>query len=71
MRVNMTAETGYIIGILEWKELQYILTTSSLRHWDYPVLGNVRVCNIAWLLHETKRNQYDMSGGGSGCRYWV
>lgn len=71
MRVNMRTDPGYVNGILEWTELQYTLTNSSVRHWDYPVLGNVRVCDIARLLYGAKRNQYDMSGGGSGCRYWV
>lgn len=71
VRINMRADPGYVNGILEWKEHQYLLTSSAIRYWDYPVPGNVRVCDIARLLYAAKRQQYDMSGGGSGCRYWV
>lgn len=71
IRVNMRADPGNINGILEWTEHAYTLSNSSVNYWDYPVAGNVRVCDIARLLYAAKRHQYDMSGGGSGCRYWV
>ena len=71
VRINMRAERGYVNGILDWEENSYTLTNSALRHWDYPVTGNVTVRDIARLLYGAKRHQYDMSGGGSGCRYWV
>ena len=71
VRLNMRADPGFVNGILEWTENQYLLTNSALRHWDYPIVGHVRLCDIARLLYEAKRHRYDMSGGGSGCRYWL
>lgn len=55
VRLNMRAEPGYVNGILEWTEHPYILTISAVNHWDFPVVGQVRVCDIARLLYAAKR----------------
>ena len=71
VRINMRAEAGFINGILEWTLQAYQLTNSAIRHWDMPIIGTVRVCDIAQHIYNARRHQYDMSGGGSGCRYWM
>lgn len=71
VRINMAAEPGYIDGELRWSKHDYQLSNSALRHWDFQVKGTVRVCDIASLLYNYSRHLYDMSGGGSGCRWWV
>ena len=67
----MAAEPGYINGELRWSRHNYQLSNSALRHWVFEVKGTVRVCDIASLLYNDRRHLYDMSGGGSGCRWWV
>lgn len=71
VRINMRAEPGYLNGILEWTRQQYLLTQSAINHWDYPVAQGVQVCHIAHLVYSLGRQRYDISGRGSGCRYWV
>lgn len=71
VRVNMAAEPGYINGELRWSKHNYQLSTSAIRHWDFQVRKSVRVCDIASLLYRQGRHLYDMSGGGSGCRWWM
>lgn len=71
-RANMMApEYGDPTGVLDWSEQQYALTTSALSYWDFGVARNVSVGDIASLIYNSGRDQYDMSGGGSGCRWWV
>lgn len=71
VRMNMRADPGYVNGVLSWTRQQYILTQSAIRHWDIPVAQGVQVRQIAGLIYQQGRQRYDMSGGGSGCRYWV
>jgi hypothetical protein len=69
--MNMRADPGYVNGALSWTRQTYILTQSSIRYWDFPAAQGVQVCYIAGLIYQLGRQRYDMSGGGSGCRYWV
>ncbi|OAG34972.1 hypothetical protein AYO21_10859 [Fonsecaea monophora] len=71
IRINMRAEPGFIDGILEWTQQLYLLSTSAIRKWDFPRAKFFRVCDIANHIRDARRFRYDMSGGGSGCRYWV
>lgn len=71
VRINMRAEPDYVDGILDLTSQSYSLTTSAIETFDYPVRGNVRVCDMIGLIYQYRRNEYNMSGGGSGCRYWV
>lgn len=71
VRINMTAEPGFIDGTLKWTQQSYLLTTSAIRYWEFPVSQGVQFRHIANLIHQLGRQRYDMSGGGSGCRYWV
>jgi len=71
VRINMRADPGYIDGILEWTKQAYLLTNSAIRHWDFPKAKTFRVCDVAEHIRDAGRFRYDMSGGGSGCRYWV
>ena len=71
IRINMRAEPNFIDGILEWTKQAYLLTNSAIRHWDFPKVKIFRVCDVAKHIRDARRFQYDMSGGGSGCRYWV
>ncbi|KIW16242.1 hypothetical protein PV08_06293 [Exophiala spinifera] len=67
----MRADPGFIDGILEWTQQAYLLTHSAIRHWDFPGVKRFRVCDVAMHIRDAHRFRYDISGGGSGCRYWV
>jgi hypothetical protein len=71
VRMNMRADPGYVNGTLSWTRQAYLLTQSAIRHWDFHVAQGVQVRHIAGLIHQLGRQKYDMSGGGSGCRYWM
>ena len=71
VRINMSARPGFIDGNLLWTKQVYLLTNSTIRHWDFSTAATFRVCDIAKHIRDTRRFHYDMSGGGSGCRYWV
>jgi hypothetical protein len=71
VRINMRADPGFVNGILEWSKLTYITTNSAIGYWDFPVRQGIQVRHVADLIYRSGRHKYDMSGGGSGCRYWV
>jgi hypothetical protein len=70
IRINMTAEPGNPRGRIEWTTYEYQLTSSALRHWDYPLVGRITFENVHDLVLYCGRDRYQFSGGGSGCRYW-
>ncbi|KAJ5330135.1 hypothetical protein N7452_010525 [Penicillium brevicompactum] len=70
-RINMKAVFDNTTGILEWTRHGYTQTTSAVNHWDFPVAAGVTVLFFARLLYHLRRDRYQMSGGGSGCRWWV
>lgn len=70
-RINMRANFGDPTGILEWTRHGYIQTTSAIAFWDLPVAAGITVLYFARLIYSLGRERYDMSGGGSGCRWWV
>lgn len=70
VRINMTAEKGYIDGILEVTVQAYTESNSRVAHWDYPANKEVRVKDIIDKIYKHGRHLYTMSGGGSGCRWW-
>ena len=70
IRVNMRADPGYINGILEWTSQAYTETSSRIQQWDYSAKNGVRVCDVVGMIYRNGRHLYDMSGGGSGCRWW-
>jgi hypothetical protein len=67
--MNMAADYGNPAGRLEWTTYEYQLTTSALRHWDYPLASGLTIKNVRDLVLY-RRDKYRFSGGGSGCRYW-
>lgn len=71
VRFNMMAEYGNPTGILEWTTQAYVLTNSAISHWDFPAAPGIQVSHVAQLIYGLRRDRYDMSGGGSGCRWWV
>ncbi|KAJ5225232.1 hypothetical protein N7468_006457 [Penicillium chermesinum] len=70
-RINMRAEFDNPTGILEWTRHGYTQTTSAIMHWDFQVTAGVTVLFFARLIYSLGRDRYEMSGGGSGCRWWV
>ncbi|PLB48821.1 hypothetical protein P170DRAFT_425829 [Aspergillus steynii IBT 23096] len=70
-RINMRAEFDDPHEILEWTKHDYIHTTSAIACWDIPVSAGITVASIARLVYGLGRDRYTMSGGGSGCRWWV
>lgn len=71
MRLNMTAEEGYVTGNLNITEHQYATTQSAIQCFDYVAAPGVTVQHFVGLIYQYRRQLYDMSGGGSGCRYWM
>ncbi|MCJ1437624.1 hypothetical protein MMC27_007011 [Xylographa pallens] len=71
VRMNMTAELDDPKGGLVWTSLIYSLTNSAIKNWDYKAVNGIQVAHICRLIEEKGRDNYDMSGGGSGCRWWV
>jgi hypothetical protein len=70
VRMNMAAEYGDPTGRLEWTTYNYQLTNSALFYWDYNLTGGLTVKNVYDLVYHNRRDRYQFSGGGSGCRYW-
>ncbi|KAI9747283.1 MAG: hypothetical protein M4579_007493, partial [Chaenotheca gracillima] len=67
----MTArEYGDPTGVLEWGTQQYVVSTSAVQYWDFPATAQISVSDIVRVIYELGRDLYDMSGGGSGCRWW-
>ena len=72
VQFNMRAEPGYIDGNLEVKSYGYIESFSTLQYWEYEAINYFTVGMVYDLLViELRMHQYNMSGGGSGCRWWV
>ena len=67
----MTANFGNPEGILEWSSLSYTRPNSAIIHWDYDLFEGISVGMIYLLIICNGRDRYRMSGGGSGCRFWV
>ena len=71
VRINMTAELDDPTGKLYWTYHDYVMITSKIESWDYPVKPGLTVASVYNLIMGNKRDQYTMSGGGSGCRWWM
>ena len=72
VRMNMRAgiDDDTDTGILEFNEYSYQLSASALKYWDYAMVPGVTVKMVKDLIYRQGRDQYQFSGGGSGCRYW-
>ncbi|KAG9764048.1 hypothetical protein KCU99_g9963, partial [Aureobasidium melanogenum] len=68
----MRADPGYIDGTLDIRSYNYELSSSTIRHWDYRAVKyfTVRMA-YEYLVTRCHYHQYNMSGGGSGCRWWI
>jgi hypothetical protein len=72
IRMNMRAkEAQYSNGVLKWSEQSYTMSNSAIRVWDFRCVAGITVCHISRLVYQMGRQKYDMSVGGSGCRFWV
>lgn len=71
VRMNMRAELDDPTGHLEWSSLNYTLTNSAITHWDYQAKAGTTVRAIFHLIYQKHREKFTMSGGGSGCRWWM
>jgi len=71
VRMNMRGDLDNQKGTLEWSTLDYDVTTSAIQYWDYKIGPGVTVAHIHGLVMGNGRDQYNVSGGGSGCRYWM
>lgn len=71
VRFNMRAEPGYVDGILDLSSHNYVLTSSSIKYWDYATTASFTVRGVYALITTSGYNRYTMSGGGSGCRWWM
>jgi hypothetical protein len=71
VRMNMAAYPGHRAGTLEWSILNYEVSNSALKYWDFPAVQPLEVHHFCEVIAHHGRTQYWMSGGGSGCRFWV
>lgn len=71
VRMNMTAEIRDPKGTMIWSSLNYVASTSTIQKWDFQVASGHSVKHIYQLMMGLGRDWYNMSGGGSGCRWWV
>lgn len=71
VRLNMEAPAGYITGELKTTSYDYALSNSAIKYWDYATTPSMTVSRFVSLLIQHGRQLYNMSGGGSGCRYWM
>jgi hypothetical protein len=71
VRINMAASPGYVTGNLQTTKYNYTLTNSAIKYWDYATVSGLVVSHIVGIIYQHRRHLYNMSGGGSGCRYWV
>ena len=72
VRMNMRAAIDDPTGHLEWSpSLAYTMSNSAITHWDFKTVSGISVQKIYTVILNNGRDKYEMSGGGSGCRYWV
>jgi hypothetical protein len=71
VRINMRAEPGYITGELAITDHDFIMSNSAISAWDFATVQGTTVAHFVGLLYQNRRELYNMSGGGSGCRYWM
>ena len=69
VRINMRAQRGFIDGQLNVTDHNYIVSNSALRSWDYLASRTHTVGHYVSLILNWRRDKYNMSGGGSGCRW--
>jgi hypothetical protein len=71
IRIDMTAEFPDPTGHLKWNLQEYVQSWHQLRAWSWAPPMAFRVCDVARLIYDRGRHRFKMSGGGSGCRFWV
>lgn len=71
VRFNMRAEYGDPQGMMDVTSHNYAVTESEIRHWDYPAIRHLTVRMTYTTIITARFHCYLMSGGGSGCRWWV
>lgn len=71
VRMNMTKELDDPTWKLIWTDNDYVMSTSRIDIWDYSLKSGVTVATLYNLIMKNQRNQYTMSAGGSGCRWWM
>ena len=72
VRINMSAALDETEGHLEWSpSLAYTMSNSAIKNWDYETVPRISVKQIYSVVITKGRDKYNMSAGGSGCRYWV
>lgn len=71
VRMNMWAQLDDPTGRLQWSPLGYTMTHSAIKSWDYQTVIGTSVKKVYTVVMSNGRDKYEMSGGGSGCRYWV
>ena len=73
VRVNMSApDYEKLTGELQWGDHNYVISNSAVAYWDCSVVltSEFTVASAVSLLFGLGRDDYEMSGGGSGCRWW-
>ncbi|KAF2229437.1 hypothetical protein EV356DRAFT_387128 [Viridothelium virens] len=71
VQINMRGAENSNQGTLVIDNRNYIVSSSSLRYWDIVPTTAIYSEHVLDLIYERRRNRYTMSGGGSGCRWWM
>lgn len=72
VRLNMTLAQGSDDnGTLFVTRHNYTVTNSQLHYFDFTTMSNITVGHIMGLIYQRGRQNYEMTGSGNGCRYWV
>lgn len=75
VRLNMLLENPSAAnnrGVLTVANYGYTsVSTSAVMSWDFTATVNLSVWHVLDLILNIERQNYDMTDGGMGCRYWT
>ena len=71
VRVNMVQPPEQVDSLLHIKHLNFEHSHSAVVEWDFPTAPFVTVDRVISLLLGLRRERYQMTETGVGCRFWV
>ena len=70
VQLNMRTDPGYITGILEMTPRDYVESNTEILHFPIRPSGAFTPRNLYQWLDQGGFQDYTLTGGGIGCRYW-
>lgn len=73
VQLNMKTNTdpNNCRGIFELRERVYTQSNTAVRWFDFPAANGILVDSIESEIRSQRWDQYDMTEGGVGCRWWM